>query len=475
MQASEAQGSQVDAESADADTDSMTLRYNKSLLGKALLAFEGYAQSEQEKMLGIQRAMNSPKTATIFEKWKRLPCLSELRDGRDGDDVKLGPPTDKRTSRGLGAIGQASVGQGGSLHGAIGQGIKRQQMSADAAALTMHARTQEPLAPAALVPPAMRAVLGGAAAAPPPAQGAPFSGHPKEGGCQGGSAGAQTWDGQSWTWEEAASTTHGTFGVNQTRYAANPYQAHVMPQIPATAFARTMQAAGVDAQNAMNTHNTPNPQIPAPAFARTLQAAGVDSHNALNAHMNMNPNVHGNSGVNHASMPLNIIRASMPLNVSAYASPFAWNGARTHMEFYAGAPAPKDVAHSGSDGAHGVRELELLAAAANSFQLLQNHHRQPQQYHRQHPHPQHPLAPHASPATPDLHSTHSQPQQYQQQQPYPAQSLPSYTTPPCPDQHHNFLQQQQQHREQMQAQVSSSLLPHMRRLFFRILPYMGLF
>jgi len=476
----EAQGSPVDAGSADVDTESMALRYNKSLLGRALLAFEGYAQSEQEKMLGIQRAMNSPKTATIFEKWKRLPCLSELRDGRDGDDVKMGPPKDKRNSRGLGAIGQASIGQGGSLHGAIGQGIKRQQQSADTEADTFHSLPQEPLPPAPLVPPAVRAVLGGAGAAPPPAQGAPFSGHSEGGGGQGGSAGAQTWEGQAWEGEEAASTTHDTFGVHQTQtgYAAYPYQPHVVPQIRAPAFARTLQAAGVDVHNTLNTLNTPTPQIPAPAFARTLQAGGVDSHNALNAHMNMNLNVHGNSGVNHASMPININHASMPLNVSAYASPFAWNGAMAHMGFYAGAPAPKDVAHSGGDGAHGARELELLAAAANSFQRLQNHHHQPQQYHhqpQQYHDQQHPLAPHASQATPLPHTIHSQPHQYQQQQPYPAQQVPSYTTPPCPDQHHNYRRQQQQHQEQqMHAQVCSSLL--LRILpFCRILPYKGLF
>jgi hypothetical protein len=251
-----------------------------------------------------------------------------------------------------------------------------------------------------------------------------------------------------------------------------------VPQIRAPAFARTLQAAGVDVHNTLNTLNTPTPQIPAPAFARTLQAGGVDSHNALNAHMNMNLNVHGNSGVNHASMPININHASMPLNVSAYASPFAWNGAMAHMGFYAGAPAPKDVAHSGGDGAHGARELELLAAAANSFQRLQNHHHQPQQYHhqpQQYHDQQHPLAPHASQATPLPHTIHSQPHQYQQQQPYPAQQVPSYTTPPCPDQHHNYRRQQQQHQEQqMHAQVCSSLL--LRILpFCRILPYKGLF
>jgi hypothetical protein len=235
-----------------------------------------------------------------------------------------------------------------------------------------------------------------------------------------------------------------------------------MPQIPALAFARTLQAAGVDAHNALNTHNTPNPQIPAPAFARTLQAGGVDSHISPNAHMNMNLNALGNSGlvnhasmplnINHASMPLNINHSSMPLNVSAYASPFAWNGAMAHVGFYAGAPAPKDVAHSGGDGAHGTREFELLAAAANSFQRLQNHHHQPQQYHQHYPHQQQPLAPHASPATPDPHSIHSQPQQYQQQQPYQAPPLPSYTTPPCPDQHHNYQQQQQQQHQHQHQQ-----------------------
>lgn len=95
------------------DTESLVGRYNKSLLGKALLAFEGYAQSEHEKVIGIQRAMNSPKTATIFEKWKQLPCLSDLRDGRDEN---------------LKHSASASHGKegGGALHGAIGQGIKKQ-------------------------------------------------------------------------------------------------------------------------------------------------------------------------------------------------------------------------------------------------------------------------------------------------------------------------------------------------------------
>lgn len=51
------------------------------------------SQAEQEKVLGMQRlsgALNSPKTATIFEKWKRY-------------------------------------GNGGSVHGVIGQGIRKQQ------------------------------------------------------------------------------------------------------------------------------------------------------------------------------------------------------------------------------------------------------------------------------------------------------------------------------------------------------------
>ena len=56
--------------------------YTQRLLGRAFLAFDGYAHSEYEKVLGIQRAINSPKTATIFEKWKRLPTLSDLRGVR---------------------------------------------------------------------------------------------------------------------------------------------------------------------------------------------------------------------------------------------------------------------------------------------------------------------------------------------------------------------------------------------------------
>lgn len=74
---------------SDDDTNSLADRYNRMLLGKALLAFEGYAQAEN-----IQRwsgALNSPKTATIFEKWKKLPVS-------------------------------------GSVHGVIGQGIKKQQV-----------------------------------------------------------------------------------------------------------------------------------------------------------------------------------------------------------------------------------------------------------------------------------------------------------------------------------------------------------
>lgn len=58
------------------DTDGLADRYNRMLLGKALLAFEGYAQAEN-----IQRwsgALNSPKTATIFEKWKRLPVSGSI-------------------------------------------------------------------------------------------------------------------------------------------------------------------------------------------------------------------------------------------------------------------------------------------------------------------------------------------------------------------------------------------------------------
>lgn len=329
-------GTAIDSQESQVDNETVVDRYNKSLLGKALLAFEGYAQLEQEKVLGIQRAINSPKTATIFEKWKHLPCLSDLRDPRDGEDLKH-----------AGASKHNKAG-GGSVHGAIGQGIKKHAPFNHQPQDDNH---DESKAQDWQTPPPLVAGMG---------MDAVFAGstHPHARVLQDNLVPASSPTPQMG--DASAQRLSGNVSGNQPRTAAA--NAALLPPPPYAPFGSAgLLTSGGNEDNTVFSH------------AQTLQVRGAE----LNAHM------YGGSSKALTHEQLAMAHASMAsINMNAYAG---WNSALQNWAMYSGAAGAQargaqDVAPSTFDT---VRDLWSQQQQQQQTWSHQQHQNLQHQYHQQ--------------------------------------------------------------------------------------------